>query len=455
MYIRRAEINNIRSITHFDITFPANKEAGWHVLIGDNGAGKSTIVKSMALAVLRPVDINATREDWDNWLKKDEARGSIMLRIYEDPEFDTGINSKGLDIDNLVVFAKRFIPVSGDPYTSLEQITVEEQEDDISNIQFKGKGYTEIEEISSYGSAFSGASSSSGSGVDLRKGWFSVAYGPFRRFTGGSTEKERLFKSNPRLGAHLSIFGEDVALSEALNYIRELYIKDLEMGVQVGNLSYIIKFINESNLLPHETVIDKVDSNGVYFRDGNGNSISAVQMSDGFRSVLSLTFELIQQLINVYGSKRVFTQIAGGTMEINLPGIVLIDEIDVHLHPTWQTRIGQWFLKYFPALQFIVTTHSPLVCRACEKGSIWRLAAPGSDQVSGEITGDERDRLIYGNVLDAYGTEVFGEDVSQSQKGQKLTSRVAELNKKSFRGSISPKEKEELFELKAKLPTAQ
>ncbi len=83
-------------------------------------------------------------------------------------------------------------------------------------------------------------------------------------------------------------------------------------------------------------------------------------------------------------------------MEINLPGVVLIDEIDAHLHPSWQVDVGFWFTRYFPQLQFIVTTHSPLVCRAAEKGSIWRLAKPGP--IGGARNhGIEKDRLVMAN----------------------------------------------------------
>ena len=138
---------------------------------------------------------------------------------------------------------------------------------------------------------------------------------------------------------------------------------------------------------------------------------------------------------------------------IDVAGVVLIDEIDAHLHPTWQTRIGQWFTHYFPNLQFIVTTHSPLICRACENGSIWRLAAPGSDQVSGEVTGTQRDRLIYGNVLDAYGTQVFGMGTARSAEGNEKLNRLAELNIKSVTGEISDKEEQEYHELQAIFPT--
>ena len=53
MYIQKAEIKNIRSITDFEIEF--KNPAGWHVLIGDNGAGKSTIIRSIALALVGEV----------------------------------------------------------------------------------------------------------------------------------------------------------------------------------------------------------------------------------------------------------------------------------------------------------------------------------------------------------------------------------------------------------------
>ena len=170
-------------------------------------------------------------------------------------------------------------------------------------------------------------------------------------------------------------------------------------------------------------------------------------MSDGYRSVLSMTIDIIRFLIETYGVEKVFPNKTQVT--IDLPGVVLIDEVDAHLHPTWQTRIGQWFTKYFPNIQFIVTTHSPLVCRACENGSIWRLAAPGSSNESGEITGTYKKRLIYGNVLDAYGTEVFGENVSISEESDDKMNRLTLLNNKSIQGETSDAEEQELSELKS------
>ena len=171
-------------------------------------------------------------------------------------------------------------------------------------------------------------------------------------------------------------------------------------------------------------------------------------MSDGYRSILSLTFELIRQLSKVYGDERIFKNVGKGEIVIDLPGVVLIDEVDAHLHPTWQTRIGQWFTKYFPNIQFIVTTHSPLVCRACDKGSIWRLAAPGSDYKSGEVTGTDKNRLIYGNILDAYGTEVFGSEVTINKDSAEKMEELVRLSKKKITSQMSGKEDAKLQELR-------
>ncbi len=424
MYIRKIEIENIRSIGHFEMTFPEGKEAGWHVLIGDNGSGKSTIVRSAALGLLGSDDVFASRENWNNWKNKESEKGEIKINVIKDLDFDTGIEDDQSEIQPRIEFNRMLMSLDHPTYYTT-RISL-----------YSPKIYESLT-----------------SRVDMRQGWFSAAYGPYRRFTGGNKEKEELFRSHPRLGAHLSIFGEDVALSEALSYIQKLYVQKLEKKPEGEALDYLIRFVNESHLLPHSAQIDSVDSENVYFRDGNGNRISAIQMSDGFRSVLSLTFELIRQLIHFYRADQVFEQIKQGNMIIDLPGVVLVDEIDVHLHPTWQTRIGQWFLQYFPNLQFIVTTHSPLVCRACEKGSIWRLAAPGTNQISGEVTGLDRDRLIYGNVLDAYGTEVFGQEVERSEHSKEKLERLAQLSQLNAFGKISEAEKKEMNQLRKILIT--
>jgi len=419
MYIKSVEITNIRSISKFKMEF--TEPAGWHVLIGDNGAGKSGFIRSIAGALIGPEELKGIQLNWNEYLKWKEKKGSILLNIER-----TDLDVQG--------------GISGVAEKFKVQLNIIRSDTDLAVLDEKG-------------GAKSQAKNSLWGG---RSGWFSAGYGSFRRFTGGSYDMDKVYEnpSYTRLAAHLSLFGEDVALSEATKWLMKLHVEVLEKSISESLLMDIKKFINSSDFLPFKAKLKEISSKGVTFIDGNGAEITVSQMSDGYRSILSLTFELIRQLVRVYGENKVFRNIRKEEMIIDLPGVVLIDEVDTHLHPTWQTRIGQWFRKYFPNMQFIVSTHSPLICRACDTGSIWRLAAPGSEMESGEIKGISKDRLIYGNVLDAYGTDVFGEAVTISKKSSDRRKRMAELNIKSLTGEdLSNEEKIELFDLKQIFPT--
>ncbi len=423
MYIKSINIQNIRSVKGFEMTFDAH--AGWHVLLGDNGAGKSTIVKSIALALIGPDSFGALRQDWREWLKNDALKGHIKLQVTQDSGFDL-VSSKGNTAsNNSKITAKIDFDRNG-------IITVKTNVDSESKSEISPKRYNW------------------GTGT----GWFSAAFGPYRRFAGGNPEKERVFYTDPKAGAHLSVFGEDIALSEASRFLIDLHIKKLENKPEGNYLADIITFINNAELLPHHAKITHVNSGGVFCTDGNNQEVVALQLSDGLRSILSLAFELIRQLIRVYGEEKVFQNIRLGENYIDLPGVVLIDEIDVHLHPTWQTRIGQWFTQHFPQIQFIVTTHSPLICRAAENGSIWRLATPGSNLQSGKVSDVDKNKLMYGNVLEAFSTELFGQNIEKSEQGIEKSKRLAILaNKEAYNANLDAKEKKEIQLLRQTLVT--
>jgi predicted ATP-binding protein involved in virulence len=435
MYIQKVTIENIRSIDHFEMEFP--KPAGWHVLIGDNGSGKSTIVRAIAAVLIGPDEIAAVLPIWDEWLSFNFKKGKISLELERHSNYDRTSQTR---------------PPKKNPI--------------VNEFNFERNGKVRF------------SSNIDSSKMNPRNfnwgtngGWFSVAYGPFRRFTGGDNKWNKVFYSAPKAGAHLSVFGEDIALSEALDWLKELdrkRLKEKEHSIsnQVNEAEIIYtttstqslfenlkRFINTTGLLPHNTQFKEVDIDGeLVFCDGKNHSVKVIQLSDGFRSILSLTFELIRQLINIYSESEVFKTFET-TQTIDVPGVVLIDEVDAHLHPSWQTRIGEWFTQYFPNIQFIVTTHSPLVCRACEKGSIWRLSAPGSDIVSGEIIGKDKQKLINGNILDAFGTEIFGSNVVRSTKSNEMLDELGKLGIKAAFGKTSPEEDRRRVELQQILST--
>ncbi len=79
MYIRKVHIENIRSIEKLDWEVPEGKEAGWHVLIGDNGAGKSTVLRAIALAIIGKDLFGGLRQKAQSWLRYSHQEGKIIV----------------------------------------------------------------------------------------------------------------------------------------------------------------------------------------------------------------------------------------------------------------------------------------------------------------------------------------------------------------------------------------
>ncbi|WP_028867045.1 retron Ec78 anti-phage system effector ATPase PtuA [Psychromonas arctica] len=96
----------------------------------------------------------------------------------------------------------------------------------------------------------------------------------------------------------------------------------------------------------------------------NNKELSVLQLSQGEKSILALVADIARRLtlLNPASDNPL-----SGT------GIVAIDEIDLHLHPSWQQKIISRLESTFENLQFIVTTHSPQVCHTIDSEYIWLL----------------------------------------------------------------------------------
>ncbi len=427
MHLRKLEITNIRSISRATLEFRSGEEPGWHVILGPNGAGKSAIIRSFALACMGEKESYATRQDFNSWIRKGEDEARIGAQFSHDGRFDV-------------------LAGGGQPPQKPINVSVDlERGDDFfetnATLIFSGERHSRT--------IWGGA-----------PGWFSASFGPFRRFTGGDRIYDRIFLSNRRLAPHLTALGEDVALTEAMAWLTSLHVERLqsrnEEGVSDADsiIEFVTAFFNDSNFLPHNSKISHISKDNVYIEDGDGALVPLDQLSDGYRSALSLAIELIRQMFELFTDDVVLASLNKETNTITIPGVVAIDEIDAHLHPTWQQRIGAWLIRHFPSIQFIVTTHSPIICRAVSSqdgkvtGSVWKLPTPGTDQSFRRIVGDELEQLVFGDIEDAYGTDLFGSEVGISAQGEAKFVRLAELNRKAHQEGLSRAEAQERRQLR-------
>lgn len=422
MYIQKVEIKNIRSLTNFTWEVSAETSAaGWHVLIGDNGSGKSTVLRAMALALIGESQALRLNPDWQQWLRYGADAGTISLTLNDPP---------GISVDLTFLRNGKLVEVKEQLYTSPQNST--RLLAGGSDYQWRNNGQM-----------------------------FSAAFGPFRRFSGGDEKTQFSSPSSLKVAAHATIFDESIALSSYRKWLEELDYRSLKAGDDWQKATMLLDtvkdFINQPDFLPYNTRFEGLEPGAksvqIIFVDGDNKRIDVEELGDGFRSILSMTFELIRLMTLHYDLDKVFDKQQPG--RIITPGIVLIDEIDAHLHPEWQRRIGTWLVQHFPNIQFIVTTHSPLVCQAASRGSIWRLAAPGSEEKSEPVARDSEDwkRLVYGNILEAYSTNLFGENIDRSPEAQEKFERVAELSAKEMDTVLTVDEERELQKLVDELPS--
>lgn len=97
--------------------------------------------------------------------------------------------------------------------------------------------------------------------------------------------------------------------------------------------------------------------------DGNAQKFAMDEMSDGYKNTLSMIGDIAYRM-------AVLNSTLGDQVLEKTPGVVLIDEIDLHLHPQWQQTILSDLHAIFPEVQFIVSSHAPAVINSVRREQI-------------------------------------------------------------------------------------
>jgi predicted ATP-binding protein involved in virulence len=123
--------------------------------------------------------------------------------------------------------------------------------------------------------------------------------------------------------------------------------------------------------------------------DKNGKTLDVVQLSQGEKSLMALVGDIARRLAML--NPALENPLAGD-------GIILIDEVDLHLHPSWQRSLCDRLIETFPNCQFVLTTHSPLVISDCKNVLVYILNNGESRQLPSQYGQDANTVLL--DVMD-------------------------------------------------------
>jgi hypothetical protein len=435
MYVQALHLENIKAFDKLDLDFTRAggnipPYAGLNVFVGGNSSGKSTLLKCIAMALSGPTVANQQLITPAGWIRRGAKRGVIELKVRWDSAYDT-FRSAG----------KKPAPEGFDA-----GLVFEAEQSEMNTI-LKARDYRQANDTR-VRTADRGPWN-----VDAN-GWLLGAYGPLRRLTGSSTEALRYALGRGKLASCVTLFREDAALSESETWIKQEYARALEQQSQDRPASPLVKLVQDflnNDLLPDGFRISKVSVDHVYMTTPNGGDLPMRDLSDGCRSAFALMLDIIHSMALAYPSKTLFEMDSQERMVVNKPGVILIDEVEAHLHPSWQRLICEWLKTRFPQVQFFITTHSPLIAQAADEGGIFVLPLPhelASGQHVRRLRPDEQRRITLGSAEKVLLGEAFGLKQTWSRQAEKLVEKWERLaTQRNAIGSLSPSEEKEYEKL--------
>jgi predicted ATP-binding protein involved in virulence len=427
IYFKCLELKNVRCFgAHqtLDLTDGTGQPAQWTLILGDNGVGKTTLLQ--CLAWMRPVPIKfpEDNEDDDEPMKTGELGPALTEEENEALESLLRIGAKV----TLELHASMY------QHQMLHSVTVQRKEV-FTGIRLYGeKGIlrkrvlqdnSRIEDIGGYYGE-----------IPL------FAYGANRQMGSENLNKSDLLDP---IASRLSSMTELYDAEEILNTLD--YAAAKKGGVATRQLDTVKQVLIK--LLPHvkkieifgPKIIDVPDEkSGIHFHTPYG-PVHLHGLSLGYQTTMAWATDLAWRLFQRYpNSKNPLAE----------PAIVLVDEIDLHLHPRWQRIILDVLTNLFQKTQFIATAHSPLIVQAAANANLVVLRREGNHVV---IEKDPQE--VRGWRVDQILTSELFSVPSRDEDTERLFKKRDELLDKSSRTAAEEARLKQLEAKIAELPTAE
>lgn len=398
MKIRKLQLKNIGVFDDETIEFqpcPAKDKAEIHILTGQNGSGKSTILQALACRFEYFMRANVTTPENshplpNNFHKRFRDKGSVSiisdyfssgehfvkttLRKDENFLYPLGMQeeqspsdywvsslSKGEPFDNEMSF--RFAPFALSGYRHIQNERVEA----IYEPRNFNPLFQSLEFIKDYD----------------RENQLSINQLIANNISKRAIERERNKEKSERFAT---------VLSSVNNFIAEITNWNISFEMQTEPIDLVLNL--------------------------NGEELNFDLLPDGLRSLISWIADLLSRidLLKWQDNLPIF--------EKNL--ILFLDEIEVHLHPAWQRKVLPVVQKLFKNSQIFVSTHSPFVVNSVDDAWVYKLELENGKARVAEVLESENSYSITQVLRDVLGVgEKFGKEVQDKlNKFEKLRDRI-------------------------------
>ena len=414
IYFLNLEIENARCFTErqeLRLVDSNGCPARWTLLVGENGVGKSTLLQ--CLAWMRPTPYYPPGKDEQTgiqpWLHDQSPRD--MARLLRDGASRTGLQAEMVELPDLA---------SGRASSTRVRTGIKLYAEDN---QFADARRTTNE-------------------PDTTVEPFVITYAA-NRFMGHQNAEE-LSVSEP-----VDLLQTDsTELIDVADVLSQLDYSALKGNVKSkGRLDSMRQALAE--ILPFIESVTDIDvpdpaepGGGLRFRTPNGN-VPLDGLSLGHRTVTAWIVDLWWKLLTRYPESA---------KPLEEPAVVLIDELDLHLHPRWQRTIMEQFSSHFTNVQFVATTHSPLMITSMSDVNV---AVLRQSELGDHVFIQNDPEVVEGWRFDQALVGLFGLDTARSLRVEALMKERASLLEESPTTSQDRKRLRDIDSKLSSLPTAE